>query len=562
MVSGEIRDKFLKFFESRGHKIIPSSSLVPNDPSVLLTTAGMQQFKEYYTDPLLAPAKNIVSIQKCFRTSDIDEVGDESHLTFFEMLGNFSFGGYFKKEAIEYAYDFVTKELRLKIGYVSVFDGENNIPADEESEKIWKSIDSKIKVKKFGKKDNFWGPTGSEGPCGPTTEIYVNGIEIWNLVFNEYYCNKNGSLEKLKTLGVDTGMGLERLAMVAQNKKNIFETDLFLDFILSVPQELDDRRKRIVADHARGIVFLVSDGILPSNKEAGYVLRRLLRRLIFLRKKGVGAEKIFDLIEQKYKNFYPELDVSKTKEVFQEEYSKFNEALQKGLEELDKMKKVNAKAAFWLFETFGIPFELIKELAEEKTKNISREDFMEEFKIHQKISRADAEKKFGGHGLLLNTGELRAKDKEELKKVIRLHTATHLLQAALRKILGPGVKQMGSDITAERTRFDFSFSRKPTDEELQKVEDLVNEAILKKLLVNFVEMPINEAKKTGALFFFKEKYLEVVKVYYIGDSLDLAFSKEFCGGPHVKNTGEIGNFKIQKSESIGSSTQRIRATVE
>ncbi|HEY4521708.1 MAG TPA: alanine--tRNA ligase-related protein [Candidatus Paceibacterota bacterium] len=564
MESQEIRDRFLKFFKDSKHgehKIMFSSSLIPDDPSVLLTTAGMQQFKKYYTEPSLAPAKNVVSIQKCFRTSDIDEVGDESHLTFFEMLGNFSFGGYFKKEAIEYAHEFITKELELTIDYVSVFGGEDSISADEESEKIWNLIDKKIKIKKFGKSDNFWGPTGSEGPCGPTSEIYVNGVEIWNLVFNEYYCNKDGSIKKLETPGVDTGMGLERLAMVVQNKKNIFETDLFEDLI-AVSKGLDERKRRIASDHARGVMFLIADGVVPSNKEAGYILRRLLRRIIFLKKGGIDFENMFELIEKKYKSFYPELSASKTKEVFEEEYAKFNEALQKGLEEMDKMKEIDSESAFTLFETFGIPFELTKEMAKDRAKNLTREDFDKEFKKHQEISRAGAEKKFGGHGLLLNTGELKAKDEEELKIVTRLHTATHLLQASLRKVLGDEVKQAGSDITVERTRFDFSYSRKPTDEEIKKVEDLVNDVISKKLFVSFEEMPIEEAKKTGALFFFKEKYPEKVKVYYAGDSIETAFSKEFCGGPHVKNTSEIGKFKIQKSESIGSSTRRIRATIE
>jgi alanyl-tRNA synthetase len=310
-------------------------------------------------------------------------------------------------------------------------------------------------------------------------------------------------------------------------------------------------------------MFLIADGVRPENKEAGYILRRLLRRIIFLEKEGVDAEKMFDLVQEKYKKFYQELDAKKTKEIFKEEYSKFNDALQKGLGELDKLKKVDAKIAFQLFETFGIPLELIKELAGNKAQNITEEDFRKEFTKHQEISRAGAEKKFGGHGLLLNTGELKAKNEEELKIVTRLHTATHLLQAALRKVLGNEVMQMGSDITAERTRFDFSYSRKLTDEELKKIEDLVNEAILKKLPVNFKEMPIEEAKKTDALFFFKEKYPNRVNIYTIGPEQveEQPFSKEFCGGPHVNNTSKIGIFKIIKSESIGSSTRRIRGII-
>lgn len=570
MTSEEIRQKFLKFFEERGHKIVSSSSLLPDDPSVLLTTAGMQQFKKYYTEPSLAPAKNVVSIQKCFRTSDIDEVGDESHLTFFEMLGNFSFDGYFKKDAIKFAIDFLRDEMKIGFDRISAtyFGGDRqlHVGPDKISHRELKSYFEENKINAQGRKNNFWGPTGNEGPCGPTVELYVDGVEIWNLVFNQYYCNSDKILKPLDIQGVDTGMGLERLAMVVQGKKNIFETDLLEGLAVVVPRGLDDRKKRISADHGRAIVFLVADGIMPSNKEAGYILRRLLRRLIFLVKEGVDAEKMFDLVEWKYRDFYPNLSAERAKKVFKEEYLKFNEALQKGLEEMDKMTIVDAKKSFLLFETFGIPFELIKELAGKRAENLTREDFMVEFKEHQEISRAGMEKKFGGHGLLLNTGELRAANEEELKKVTRLHTATHLLQAALRKVLGDEVKQMGSDITAERTRFDFSLSQKITEEELQNVENIVNDVIAQNLPVNFKEMPIEDAKKTGALFFFKEKYPDIVKVYTIGPnsltSSEPPFSLEFCGGPHVKNTSEIGHFKILKSESIGSSTRRIRATIE
>lgn len=564
MRSEEIREKFLKFFEDREHKIVPSSSLLTDDPSVLLTTAGMQQFKQYYMEPSLTPAKNIASIQKCFRTSDIDEVGDKSHLTFFEMLGHFSFGDYFKKETIEWTFEFLTKILGISKDRISVtiFAGNDKIPFDKESYDSWLKFLPEDKIQKGSKKDNVWGPSGAEGVCGAANEIYVDGTEVATLVFMEYYCAKDGFLTPLSKKGVDVGWGFERLTMVVQKKQNIFATDLLEDLVAAVPNDLDDRKKRIATDHARGIMFLVADGVEPSNKEAGYILRKLLRRMIILTKEGLDAEKMFDLVEQKYINFYPEIDITKTIKIFQEEYSKFNVALQNGLEELDKLKSVDAKAAFRLFESFGIPFELIKELAGEKAKNLTKEDFKEEFKKHQDISRAGAEKKFGGHGLMLNTGELKAKDEEELKKVTQLHTATHLLQAALRKILGEEIKQAGSDITAERTRFDFSFLRKLTDEELKMVEDLINETISHKLPVNFKEMSIEEAKKTGALYFFKEKYPDKVKVYYIGNSIEDAFSKEFCGGPHVKNTGEIGHFRIQKQESIGSTTRRIRATVE
>ena len=550
MSSAELRKKFLEFFEKQGHKIVPSSSLIPDDPSVLLTVAGMQQFKKYYTDPALAPAPNIASIQKCFRTSDIDEVGDESHLTFFEMLGNFSFGGYFKKEAIEYAKEFL-ESIGLKIEYVSVFAGDDKTPFDKESYEVWQKLGIKD-IRKASREDNFWGPTGTEGPCGPTTEIYINGVEIWNIVFNEYYCKADGTLEKLKTPGVDTGMGLERLAMVSQNKKNIFETDLF-NALMRQASEEDVRKKRIIADHIRAIAFLISDGVQPSNKEQGYVLRRLMRRVI-----SYGAD-VYELLkvvadDKNYKHY--KLDFEKLVEIYNDENNNFAKALRLGLKELEKLEleveKIDAKKAFDLYQNFGLPFEIIKD----KVKNLKREDFDKESEKHQEISRAGVEKKFGGHGLLLDTGELKAANEEELKKVTRLHTATHLLQAALRKVLGDAVEQRGSDITAERTRFDFTFGRKLTPAELKKVEDLVNEAISRALEVTMEEIDFEEAKKSGALHFFREKYPPRVKVWTAGD-----FSREVCGGPHVKNTREVGKFVILKEEAVAAGVRRIRATV-
>ena len=580
----EVRKKFFDFFKSKNHTIVPSSSLIPADPSVLLTTAGMQQFKPYYTGELNAlsdfGSKNTASIQKCFRTSDIDEVGDETHLTFFEMLGNFSFGGYFKKEAINYAYEFLTKELNLNIDYVTIFDPQKvdendwrkNVPFDEESFKIWKEIGlSEDKIHLEGV-DNFWGPTGSEGPCGPTTEIYIknkNGksVEIWNVVFNEYFCDKNKNLTKLQTAGVDTGMGMERLMMIVLGVSNIFETDLFYPIFESLPQNLPQKIQRIIADHIRASVFLISDGVRPSNKEAGYVLRRILRR-IFVYEKIYNLEKnIFENLINKvfeiYKEIYPDLKQNKDLifEEFNKEKEKFLNSLNKGLKELEKINEIDAKSAFYLYETFGLPYEIIKELGDKKALNLNYEDFEKELEKHKDISRQGQEKKFGGHGLMLNTGELKALDQKELQKVIRLHTATHLLHKALREVLGEEIKQAGSDITAERTRFDFTFDRKLTDEEIKKVEDLVNQKIKQALPVNFVEMKKEEAQKTGALSFFKQKYPNVVKVYYVGDSLENAWSKEFCGGPHVKNTSEIGEFKIKKEEGVGAGIRRIRAIV-
>jgi len=591
MKSELIRQKFLEFFRERGHVVVPSSSLIPDDPSVLLTTAGMQQFKKYYTGELdakkdfLLPdgssAIGTVSIQKSFRTSDIDEVGDESHLTFFEMLGNFSFGGYFKEEAIKYAHEFMTSPdwMNLKIDYVSVFGGGDGVAEDKDSEKIWKSIDPALEVKKFGMNDNFWGPTGAEGPCGPTTEVYVKNaqgksIEIWNVVFNEYYKHLDGKFEKLKTPGIDTGMGLERLAMVSQDVSNIFETDLFKQFMDLLSRRgpekpLDLRTQRIIADHTRGIVFLIADGVRPSNKDAGYILRRLIRRAttyvylgIVAKDQEITLEDLLRKVISGYNNFYKELNDNAILNIFHEEQKKFLNTLDVGLRELNKIEHIDARSAFRLYESYGLPYEVIKDLGGEKVRMLTRETFDEEFKKHQEISRAGVEKKFGGHGLVLNTGELKAGSEEELQKVVRLHTATHLLQRALREVLGSEVSQRGSDITPERTRFDFSFPRKLTPEEIKKVEDLINQKIAEDLPVNFIELPKEEAEKTGALYFFREKYPEKVKVYYVGESLPSAWSREFCGGPHVKRTGEIGNFKIIKEEASSAGVRRIRGVVE
>jgi alanyl-tRNA synthetase len=581
MESQEIRKKFLDFFEKRGHKIVPSSSLIPDDPSVLLTTAGMQQFKKYYTgeaDPIKDfGVRNTASIQKSFRTSDIDEVGDESHLTFFEMLGNFSFGGYFKEEAIRYAFEFF-KLLNLPIGFVTVFGGDGEVPADEESEKIWRNLGIS-KIEKRGREDNFWGPTGNEGPCGPTTEIYVKpagdnsggveGIEVWNIVFNEYYCRQNKSLDKLKQNGVDTGMGLERLSMMLQQKRNIFETDLFAPLFELLPNEISPRHQRIIVDHLRGSAFLLADGVRPSNKEAGYILRRLMRRTLvyeYLYKIPLHAYGaiLHDIIHE-YGMFYPELQKNNEviREEFEKERNKFGKTIGRGIKELEKINEIDEAAAFNLYQTYGLPYEIIKELGKERAQKLRREYFDREFKKHQEISRAGQERKFGGHGLLLDTGELKAVDERELKIVTRLHTATHLLNAALRKILGPEIEQQGSDITALRTRFDFTFPRKLTPEEIRKVEEWVNEVIRRDAKVEFQEMPYDEAVKTGAIRFWREKYPPRVKVYKIYDQQSgEIFSQELCGGPHVTHTAEIGKFKITKEESSSAGVRRIRAVVE
>jgi alanyl-tRNA synthetase len=583
MNSNKLREKFLKFFEKKRHKIVPSSSLIPNDPSVLFTTAGMQQFKSYYLGEPSPYGKNVTSCQKCFRTSDIDEIGDERHLTFFEMLGNFSFGGYFKKEAIELAFEFLITECKLEIDnlWITIFKGEGNVPPDTESLKIWQKLDIKReKIFEFGKEDNFWGPTGKEGPCGPTTEIHyqvrrepcqkgkncvpncecARFIEIWNLVFNEYFQDEKGNLKPLKQKGVDTGMGLERLAMVVQKTPTVFETDLFFPIIEEIekislaPYNLKPKPYRIIADHIKGSVFLISEGVLPSNVERGYVLRRILRRaarygkILNLPKHFLIAlaKKVIEI----YEDVYPELKSKEEKilTVIQQETEKFEKTLDLGLKRFDKISRkgnILGLDAFHLFDTFGFPLELTLELAKERNLKVDVEGFKKAFERHKEISRAGAEKKFGGIG------------KKADLEATKLHTATHLLHAALREILGKHVKQMGSDITSERLRFDFSHPRKLTEKEIREIEDLVNQKIKENLKIKKEEMSLKEALESGALSFFKEKYPERVTVYSIGD-----FSKEICAGPHVERTGQLGYFRIIKEESVGSGVRRIRAILE
>jgi alanyl-tRNA synthetase len=541
MQSGEIRKKFLDFFKNKGHKITPSSSLVPeNDPSVLFTTAGMQQFKPFYLHPEDAPAKNVVSIQKCVRTSDIDEVGDDTHLTFFEMLGNFSFGGYWKKEAIEYAYEFITKELELTIDYVSVFkDDESGIPEDLESHEIWAKIDSNLTIKAHNKADNFWGPTGEEGPCGPTTEIYVNGVEIWNIVFNEYYRTKEGKYEPLKIKGIDTGMGLERLLVQVQKKNNVYETDLF--------NNEKSREERIVADHIKASAFMIADEVVPSNEGRGYILRRLLRRAIrFSDALGMlpqSFSKMVESISAKYKSHYDIIDNVIMREIDKEE-KKFRETLEKGMKEFKK-----GIDPFILATTYGFPIELTEELAKEDGRVVDIEDFNQKMKEHQKLSQTASAGMFKG-GLANHE-----------PKTIKLHTAHHLLLAGLQKILGNSLHQKGSNINEERLRIDFNFERKMTEEEKKKVEDFVNEAIKVDYQVVRKEMKREEAEALGAEMEFGAKYPDIVSVYMIVDKDGNPISKEFCGGPHVSHTGELGHFKIQKEEASSQGVRRIKAVL-
>jgi len=541
MKSEKIRNLFLKFFEDKGHKIVPSSSLIPeSDSSVLFTTAGMQQFKLYYIGKRKAESDfgslNTASVQRCVRTSDIEEVGDERHLTFFEMLGNFSFGGYWKKEAIKYAYEFITSPdwMNLKIDYVSVFGGEEALPSDNESEEVWKKVKGENKenfeIKKFGRADNFWGPTGEEGPCGPTTEIYVNGIEIWNIVFNEYYQSKDKFLKLLEIKGIDTGAGLERLAMVLQGVDNIYETDIFLPLMVEAKKITDDPcSQRIIADHLRASVALITDGILPSNTDRGYILRRLIRRAAM---KTNCRMMDFTGWSESVKN------------VIREEMERFKKTIDRGMKEFEK-----GADPFVLFTSYGFPIELTAELAKEKGANIDIEKFKMEMKKHQELSRVGAEQKFKG-GLA-----------DESEQVIKYHTTTHLLHQALHEVLGNKVSQKGSNITAERLRFDFVHPTKMTNEEKKKVEEIVNQKIAEDLPVNKIILPKEEALKTGAYHSFNEKYGDEISIYFIGENLADAFSKEFCGGPHIARTGALGKFKIIKEEAVASGVRRIKAVL-
>lgn len=557
MDSNEIRLRFLKFFESRGHKIVPSSSLVPqNDPSVLFTTAGMQQFKNYYTHPELADkdfdSKNVVTAQKCIRTGDIEEVGDDTHLTFFEMLGNFSFGGYGRREAILYAYDFITKELGLSISYVTFYKGEGVVPRDEESREVWISLG--VKDVRTDGADVFWGPTGNSGPCGPTTEIYCKNtegkdVEIWNIVFNEYFCDGSrekldkgeATLKKLDILGVDTGMGLERLVTITQNKQSVYDTDLFYGE--------KTKESRIITDHLKASLFMISDGALPSNTGRGYVVRRLIRRAVRFSK-----EPVFPQIE-KIKNLYKDIYVLDDKDEIEKEESKFRETLERGLKEFEK-----GVDPFVLFTTYGFPIELTIELAKEKGKKIDLKDFNTRIAEHQKLSQTSSAGMFKGG--LINHSE----------KTIKLHTAHHLLLAGLQAVVDKNIKQRGSNITEERLRLDFLCDHKLTDEEKKNVEDWVNDKINLGFDVVQKEMPRKEAERLGAEMEFGAKYPDVVSVYFIEDKDGNSISKEFCGGPHVKNTAELysssreqskdnGPFKIQKEEAVAKGIRRIKAVL-
>ena len=577
MNSEEIRRIFLAFFEKRGHIVIPSASLVPeNDSSVLFNTAGMQPLVPYLMGNPHPQGKRLVNVQKCVRTQDIDEVGDNTHDTFFEMLGNWSLGDYFKEEAIKWSYELLTSKekgfgLDPKRLYVTVFGGNEDAPKDQESFDIWEKYIPENRIYFLtwnGKKEPNWWDAGDNGPCGPDTEMFydvsVHGlgdmdkaeylaaderqdvVEIWNDVFMEYEKKDGKVIGKLKQKNVDTGAGLERLAMVLQNKDNIFDTDLFESSIkvLSSVSHPDIRSIRIIADHIRTSVFMIADGVVPSNTDRGYILRRLLRRsYVYARKIGAETEvlnTVANLIIEhpSYKELY--IFNTDTSSVIMDEIEKFKVALESGLKQVEK-----GADPFLLFTSYGFPIELTEEIAKEKGLAVDRSNFQQKMKKHQELSRAGAMKKFKGG--LAGHSEME----------IKYHTATHLLHQALREVLGKEVFQKGSNITPERLRFDFSFSRKMTDEEKERVEKLVNGKIKESLPVTYEDIPLEEAKKKGAIGLFEEKYGDKVRVYRVGD-----FSLELCGGPHVESTDVLGKFKIVKEEAVSTGVRRIKAVLE
>lgn len=588
MKSTELRQKYLKFFQGKGHKIIPSASLIPPEEvelagteRVLFTTAGMHPLIPYLLGKEHPEGKRLVNVQKCLRTDDIDEVGDTTHNTFFEMLGNWSLGDYGKEEAIKWSYEFLINELKLDANriYVSVFAGDEDAPFDEQSYNIWLKVGIPANhIFKYGKSDNWW-PTGGEkpGPQGPDTEMFYDMnpkstspinpsensqrfVEIWNDVFMQYE-KKGGSYKELKQKNVDTGMGLERILTVLQNTPSIYETDVFLPLmnkIEDLSNYFQESSARIVADHIRASVFLIADGVTPSNVERGYILRRLIRRAIrhasLLKIVTDFLEETAKTVIETYEDTYPNL-VEHQKLIFnelQEEEQKFKKALANGIRHFEKISgNLNAKDAFDLFQNFGFPIELTKELAGEKNKKIDASGFEKLLYEHQQKSRSAQKSAKGG---LAVQSEIAS----------RLHTATHLLHQALRDVLGSHVHQIGSNITDERLRFDFTHDSKMSDDQIKKIEDAVNDKIRANLEVNKKIMPKAAADGLGAIGLFDEKYPDMVNIYYIGSSQDIetAYSKEFCGGPHAKRTGELGKFKITKEESTGSGKRRIYATIE
>lgn len=588
MTAQELRTMYVNFFKERGHKEIASASLLPeNDPTVLFTTAGMHPLVPYLLGEKHPAGKRLTDVQKCVRTEDIDEVGDDTHCTFFEMLGNWSLGDYFKEESISMSFEFLTKHLNIPVDRlaVTVFEGDEIVPADEEAVEVWKSLGlSEEQIYRYGREDNWWGPAGQTGPCGPDTEIFYDMgkpkcgpncgpschcgkyVEIWNNVFMQFNKEADGSFTELAQKNVDTGMGLERVLTIFNGKTNVYDTELFQPVMKKLEEVLagegkgiSNREKRIICEHMRTTTFILGDPmkISPSNTEQGYILRRLIRRIIRLFKKAeINTNylcKLAEVLIDQYSLVYPELAKNRKfiLEQLEKEYNLFSKTLDDGLKKanryLDNLTQggiLSGELAFKLYDTYGFPIEFTSELASERGFLVDMEGFHKKFEEHQEKSRQGAAGKFAG-GLADNN-----------EQTARLHTATHLLNGALRKVLGDEVSQRGSNITSERLRFDFSFGRKVTKEELEQVEQIVNEAIQKNINVILEEMSPAQAYEEGAIGVFSGKYGDIVKVYTIP-----GYSKEICGGPHAKNTGELKSFKIKKEEASSAGVRRIKAVI-
>ncbi len=577
----ELKNEYLDFFRKKGHAVIQGSSLVPGkeDPTVLFTTAGMHPLVPYLLGKPHPDGRRLAGVQRCVRTGDIDEVGDEAHLTFFEMLGNWSLGDYFKKESIGMSYEFLTEVLEIDPKRISVtcFAGDRDAPKDTEAAEIWKSVGIPEKRIFFlPREDNWWGPVGETGPCGPDTEIFFDTgrkacgkgcrpgcgcgkyFEIWNNVFMGYNKTSDGKFVPSKQRNIDTGMGVERTAAILQGRKSVYDAEVMrpvVEKVRGLAKAVNDKSVKVIADHMRASVFILADGVTPSNVTQGYVLRRLVRRMVrharlmgiegdFM--KGVAREVIsvysgdYAHLKENESRIYSELSV---------EYGRFVHTLVKGLTVFNRIaesgKKISGEDAFLLFQSYGFPIEMTEELAVEKGISVDVGGFNREYAKHQELSRKGAEQKFKG-GLVDQSGQS-----------ARLHTATHLLAQALRDILGKEVMQRGSNITAERLRYDFSFGRKLSDSEIRKAEQIVNQKIAEDLPVRFEEMSLEQARKIGAVGVFEHKYGEKVRVYFIGD-----YSKEICGGPHVSGTSELGHFRIQKEEASSAGVRRIKAVLD
>lgn len=568
MKARDLKEKFINFFVVQKHIEIPSVNLTPeNDPTTLFISAGMHPLVPYLLGQPHPLGKRLTDVQKCVRTGDIDEVGDETHHTFFEMLGNWSLGDYGKKEAITWSFEFLTKHLNFDISRLSVtcFEGDENSPKDEESANIWRSLGVN-NIKFLPKKDNWWGPAGSVGPCGPDTEMFIDGVELWNDVFMQYYKDEAGNYKMGKQFNVDTGMGVERTTAFLNGFSDNYLSDIWQPTIKKIEEiskksySEDNNQKpiRIIADHIKASVFIIADGVQPSNKETGYVLRRLIRRSI-RQGKLLGIEtnfisQIADAVldnQENYAGVYPELDENRDKiiSILDAEENKFRKTLNNGLREINKLiernKSVSGKEAFTLYESFGFPIEMIEEELQKNNLTLNKEDFEEAKLAHQKQSQT------------LSAGKFKSGLADNSEIITKYHTATHLLHSALRKILGDHVQQSGSNITSERLRFDFSHTEKLTDDQIKKVQDLINQQIKLDLPVTVETIPFVEAQKQNALAFFGNKYPEIVTVYTIGD-----FSKEVCTGPHVSHLSELGNFEIIKEESAGSGKRRIYAVLK